>query len=178
MRYAGKIIVVLCLCNIATTGFTEETIRLASGEWAPYISESLPYYGVASRIVTEAFALKGVKVTYGFHPWKRSHTYADSGEWDGTVVWFDTPERRKIVYISDPVIEVKYVFFHLKSYSFSWTSIDDLKDIKIGATLGYHYGEAFQQAEKAHVINVHRVPKDEQNFKKLLRGRIQIFPNA
>ena len=172
-----KIILVLYLCSIPIIGFAEDTIRLASGEWEPYISENLLYYGVASRIVTEAFALQGVKVTYGFYPWKRSYSYAEQGQWDGTLVWFDTPERRKIFYLSDPVIDVQYVFFHLKSYAFTWNTIDELKKIKIGATLGYHYGETFERAEKAGTITVQRVPKDEQNFQKLLRGRIHIFPN-
>jgi len=176
MKIVKILLVVLFVCSSVTSGSAEETIRLASGEWPPYQSEELKYAGVASRIVTEAFALEGIKVEFGYFPWKRSYKLAETGQWDGTFLWFDTPERREIFYISDPVMDIQYVFFHLKSYSFDWNTIDDLKGIEIGATAEYDMGKEFQSAEKAGEIKVQRVPTDEQNFKKLLLGRIQIFP--
>ncbi|MCP4353585.1 MAG: amino acid ABC transporter substrate-binding protein [Desulfobacterales bacterium] len=178
MKNFIKILAVLFLFIIVTSAGAEETIRLASGEWSPYQSENLKYFGVASRIVTEAFALEGVKVEYSYFPWNRSFKLTEKGKWDGTFLWFDTPERRKNFYISDPVVDIQYVFFHLKTYSFDWKTIDDLKGlIIIGGTVGYEYGEAFQNAEKARKIKVQRIHKDEQSFKKLLKGRIHIFPN-
>ncbi len=149
MKQTVKIFVLAVLClGISTTAFSEETIRLASGEWSPYQSENLKHYGVASRIVTQAFSLSGIRVEYSYFPWKRSYKYAETGTWDGTFLWFDTPERRKSFYVSDPIVDIQYVFFHLKSYSFDWKSIDDLRGIEIGGTLEYNYGEAFQGAEK------------------------------
>ncbi len=177
MKFFVRMPAVLFLFIMATSTGAEETIRLASGEWSPYQSENLKYFGVASRIVTEAFALEGVKVEYGYFPWNRSLKLAEKGKWDGTFLWFDTPERRKNFYISDPVVDIQYVFFHMKSYSFDWKTIDDLKGLAIGGTVGYDYGEEFQGAEKAKKITVERIQKDEQSFKKLLKGRIQIFPN-
>ena len=64
-----------------------ETIRIANGEWPPYLSKELKHYGVASRIVAEAFALEGVKVKYGFFPWGRAYAVVQRGEWDGSVIW-------------------------------------------------------------------------------------------
>jgi len=154
----------------------EETVRITNGEWPPYLSEQLPFNGVASRIVTEAFALEGVRVEYGFFPWKRSLALAEMGEWDGSAVWFRSPEREESFYLSDPVILSSYVFFHLKNYLFDWRTMDDLREIRIGATLGYNYGEAFEAAEKAGAINVDRCASDELNLQKLLRDRFKIFP--
>ena len=156
---------------------SSKSIRLASGEWSPYQSEHLKHYGVASRIVTEAFDLEGIHVTYGYFPWARSMEYAQTGEWDGTFLWFDTPERRNDFYISDPVVDIQYVFFYLKKTPFDWKNINDLKGMSIGGTLKYDYGEVFQEAEEKGVINVQRAPKDVLSFRKLLGGRIQIFPN-
>lgn len=151
-------------------------IRVTNGEWPPYLSETLPHYGLASRIISEAFALKGITVEYGFFPWARSLMLAQNGEWDGSAVWFKNAEREKDFYFTDPVIKSDYVFFHLKSYAFDWKEIKDLAGKNIGATIDYDYGDAFTQAEKAGTIAVERVPSDEQNFKKLLAGRIDIFP--
>ncbi len=161
---------------ISPSIFAEETIRITTGEWAPYLSKDLKYYGVAARIVTESFALEGVKVEYGFFPWARSKFFAREGEWDGSAVWVHNSERAKDFLFSDSVVEVKNVFFHLKSYSFDWNTIDDLKGISIGGTIEYSYGEAFQNAEKTGRIKVQRAPSDEINFRKLLAGRIKIFP--
>lgn len=160
----------------STETFAKEKIRIASGEWLPYQSEKLKYHGVASRIVTEAFALSGIQVEYGYFPWARSLNYAKLGKWDGTFLWFDTTERRNFFYISEPVVNIQYVFFHLKNYAFDWKTIDNLKDIYIGATIGYKYGEKFENAEKMGKIYVDRIKSDNLNFRKLLKGNIHIFP--
>lgn len=154
----------------------EKVIRITNGEWPPYLSEHLKHYGVVSRIVKEAFALEGVKVEYGFFPWKRSLTFAETGEWDGSAVWLKSPDREKMFYFSDPVVQSSYVFFHLKNFQFDWKTVDDLKNILIGGTLGYDYGEEFMKAEKEHRIMVDRASSDETNFNKLLHNRFKIFP--
>lgn len=155
-------------------GYGAESIRLASGEWPPYQSKDLKEGGVAARIVAEAFALEGVTVGFDYFPWQRSYNYAENGNWDGTFIWFDTPERRKAFYISDPVINIQFVLFHRKDMPFDWHRIEDLKDKRIGATLEYDLGEAFQNAEKTGVLTVDRVVADVMNFRKLLAGHIQL----
>ncbi|MEE9297196.1 MAG: amino acid ABC transporter substrate-binding protein, partial [Phycisphaerae bacterium] len=69
-------------CGVAAAQ-TSKTIRLTNGEWQPYLSKDSPHHGFASHIVTEAFALVGVEVEYGFFPWKRSFKLAKEGTWDG-----------------------------------------------------------------------------------------------
>ena len=46
----------LCMLSVAFNGFAEQTVSLTNGEFPPYLSENLKYYGVASRIIAEAFA--------------------------------------------------------------------------------------------------------------------------
>lgn len=164
------------LLAIAAASFAEETIRITNGEWPPYLSIKSPYHGLASHIVSEAFALEGVKPEYGFFPWKRSYKLAESGMWDGSAVWVYSKERAEKFYFSDPIIETKWVFFHLKTTNFDWKTVDDLKKYKIGATLEYNYGRNFERAERNGILKVHRIPRDEQNFKKLVAGRIDVFP--
>lgn len=176
MNAAGKTIVFVFLMCIATAAGAGEKVVLTNGEWPPYMSENLKHGGVVSRVVAEAFALEGVIVEYRFFPWKRSLSLAQKGKFNGSVVWWKTAEREKDFIYSDPVLDVQYVFFHLKSTPFDWKTLDDLKGIEIGATTGYNYGDLFQNAEKAGEILVQRVPKDELNFKKLLKGKIKIFP--
>jgi len=49
-----------------------------------------------------------------------------------------------------------------------------IKIIIIGGVLGYFYQKEFEKAG----LNVEYVATDEQNLKKLLAGRIDIFPVA
>ena len=176
MGWLQRILTLFFLLNIAANGFAEETIHLTNGEFTPYMSKELKYYGVVSRVVTEAFAFENIKVEYKFLPWKRAFESAKSGKYEGSVVWSYSAEREEDFYYSDSVIEGNTVFFHLKNYVFNWNTIEDLKGIKIGGTTGYSYGDTFDQAEKAGNLEVHRVTHDYQNFLMLLRGRAQIVP--
>ncbi len=155
---------------------TQDTIRLTNGEWQPYLSKDAPHHGFASHIVTEAFALVGVAVEYGFFPWKRSFILAKEGDWDGSVVWLDSDDRREFFLYSDPVVPSKTAFFHLKSSDFDWNGYEDLRGVRIGGTLEYAYGKEFDAAEKAGIIKTNRAKSDELGLKKLLNGRIEVFP--
>lgn len=154
-----------------------EKVRLANGEWPPFTSEKLKHYGVYSHIVTEAFALEGLKVEYQFFPWARSYHNVKEGTWDGSLTWAQTPEKKKYVFFSDPVLLHKKVIFHLKPFKFNWRKIDDLKGLRIGAIRGYTYGEEFDQAAKSGSLHVEYTTNEMQNLKKLMTHRIQIFPS-
>lgn len=166
----------LVLMPGVTAADTQERLRLTNGEWPPYLSEHLPHYGLASRIVTEAFRRVGVEVEYGFFPWSRALFLADNASWDGSVVWLWNPEREERFVFSEPVIASGYVWFYRADRDFDWRTMDDLTGMVIGGTLEYDYGEAFAAAEASGIISVQRVPRDELNFLKLLHGRIDAFP--
>lgn len=179
MNCISTIFTAIGLTFFNTVSLANEVTQFANGEWPPYMSQDLPYGGFASRIVYEAYALSGINIQYKWLPWKRALTEAEKGLVDGTVGWIFSKERDKKFLFSNPVFSQEMVFFHLKKYSFDWEKIEDLRNIKIGATIGYgDYGEAFIQAEASAVIKVERVRTDEQNFGKLLTGRIQVFPLA
>ncbi len=154
----------------------QDTVRLTTGKWQPFTSKSAPDYGFASHIVTEAFALVGVEVEYGFFPWKRAMKLARDGKWDGSIVWYDTEERRADFFYSDAIAPATNSFFHLKSYQFDWGLFEDLEDLRIGGTSEYSYGTAFDAAEQAGIFRTHRAISDEVGLTNLLKGRIDVFP--
>lgn len=154
----------------------EKTVILTNGEWAPYFSEHMKYYGIGSRIITEAFALEGVRVRYQFYPWKRGLMLAQEGVCDGAVGWEINVDRKEHFYESEVVWESPWVFFYLKKYNFDWKTFDDLKNIKIGGTLEYMYTPQFLEAERSGKIRVDRAASDELGYKKLLAERFDIFP--
>ncbi len=174
--HCSMVVFFVMLLVLAANASGGETIRLTNGEWPPYLSKDLKYHGSASRIITEAFAREGVEVEYGFFPWKRAYSLAKQGRWDGSVVWIRTPDREKDFHYGPAVVEQVKAFYYLKAEPFDWNTFADLKGIPIGGTIGYTYGKAFAEAEKAGEIKVERVPTDEINFRKLFKGRIRLFP--
>jgi len=152
-----------------------QTIKIATGDWAPFHSEERTDKGLMSKVITEAFALEKVKVEWTFLPWERSKQSTINGEYDASASW--EPEGLPEFLYSDPTYTSSYVFFHLKTFKFAWNTMADLKGKAIGATIGYGYGEDFDKAEAAKTIKVSRVDNDETNFKLLQAGRIDLFPN-
>ncbi|MBF9018017.1 MULTISPECIES: ABC transporter substrate-binding protein [unclassified Oceanispirochaeta] len=174
-KYSTGLWILLLLLMIPSPSYSQETVRITNGEWPPFLFEELKHGGVTSHIVKEAFALEGINVRYGWFPWARALANAKTGDWDASIGWQKTPEREKDFIFSEPILEGRIVFFHLKDYSFEWETLDDLKGIKIGAVIGYNYSVEFIEAERAGEITVKRIGSEEQNFKKLLSGRIDVF---
>lgn len=167
----------LCLSLLpVTAGVAADRIRLATGEWPPYVSAGLEHHGVATHIVTDAFAAEGIAAEITFLPWKRAYEQAKAGNFDGTFVWSKESDREEHFYYSDPIFEDSMVFFHLKHTPFEWESMDDLEGIRMGCTLGYNYGDSFRAAAHDGELTIDWVPKDIQNFRKLLRGRVTLVP--
>ncbi len=156
----------------------EETVNMATAESGAGWSEYSKHYGYMIHIATEAFRLSGIQTKITFYPWKRSYATAKSNRADCTCCWFFADERTKDFHYSDPVFVEAMVFFHLKSFKFDWNTVDDLREVKVGGNIAFHYGDDFQNAEKEGIIHVDRTVTSIQNFKKLLAGRIQIFPLA
>lgn len=151
------------------------SIRIAVDEWPPYQSQTYLHYGSAHRIITESFASEGIAVEYGWHPWARSLKYARSGEWDGAALSQKTAEKERYFWFSNPVVQAEKVFFYLKEEELEWNDLKDLKELTIGGTIGYSYGEAFDQADEEGIISIVRTTKNKQGFKMLLNRRTDAF---
>lgn len=171
--FLAVLVPVFCLLGFPANA---EKVRIATGEWPPYISSKLKHDGLASHIIKEAFALKQIDVEYVFFPWARAMKEAELGYVHGTHVWFHSKERADKFVFSDPLVSSEYVFFHLKNREFSWQKYSDLRLKRIGISTGYFYGDKFENARKMGLFSVNEVASDEQNLKMLFRRRIDIVP--
>ena len=147
-------------------------IRISNGDWAPFMSPNLPHYGFVSRMVTEAFRLEGVTVQYEFFPWARAYLVAKQGTFDASISWYWNAERAQDFLFSEPIFVETQVLFHLRERPVPWKRLPELQGKRIGATLGYTYGEEFQKLESQKLLLVERTGSDEQNLRKLLADRL------
>ena len=170
--FAGSILIV----NRASA---EEIITIATLEYAPWTGKNLKSNGFVNHVITEAFRREGYTVKYTYLPWKRGVTETKRGEYSALSYVYWSKDREKEFYLSDPISEEKIVFFHLKSNPIKdWKTLIDLNDYKFGATRGYTYTKNFWNLAKTRRLMVDLTNSDIQNFKKLLSGRIDIFPSG
>lgn len=152
------------------------TIQIGLGEWPPYVSKDSINFGPIPQIISEAFKRSKIKVKFVFYPWARSLALTKMGKLDATGPWAKTSERANDYHVSNSIIKLEQVFFHLKGHNFKWSKLSDLSKYKIGATLNYSYGNEFKELESTKQLIVDRASNDESSFKKLIFKRIDLFP--
>jgi len=151
----------------------DEAITLAIGEWAPYTSEKDINGKMSEVIVSEAFKLVNIIVKLKYYPWKRSYKMTTQGDVAGTFPWFLHDKRKmETIYNKEPLVSELEVIFHLNTLDFQWDDFSDIKKYSVGGTIGYNHNLILAK----HGIKTQQVKSDLLNFKKLLNGRIDLFP--
>jgi len=153
-----------------------ETIHLSTFEYPPEHSEFLPHQGVLSHIIELAFAESNIKVKWDYYPMTRAFMMAKSGRAAATASYGYSKARIEGMYISESIISSATYFYHLKTTDFHWQDIKDLSGLKVGITNGLNYGDIFNNAVKDKIFLTDNAQHDDLNFRKLLAGRIDIFP--
>ncbi len=155
----------------------KESIRMCLLEAPPLMTKTKGNYGCESAIVTEAFKCVGVDIKYFFvEPAGAIERTKHGVNFDALVGWVRSEDREEFFYFSEPIFEIPLVFFHLKTFPFTWESYDDLKGIPIGTIGKNFYGTEFQNALNAGKLTVQEVSQIKLNFDKLLYKRISLFP--
>ena len=151
------------------------TLNISTGEWPPFLSESLPHQGVIAHLITDLFAQANIKVNFTFLPWPRAYHDTINDKYAATAVWMFEQQRTEDYFYSEPVLNECFVFFYHKKRPFDWQNLNDLKGLLLGGGLAYSYGEEFDKVLQAGLFDMSRVSTTEQNFKRLAMGRIDAF---
>jgi polar amino acid transport system substrate-binding protein len=186
-RIPGPIVLAVIFVIIGFAGISlivcrasaEEIITVATLEYAPWTGKNLKSNGFVNHVITEAFQRKGYTVRFTYLPWQRAVTETKDGKYSALSYVYWSKDRENEFYLSDPISEEQIVFFHLKTNPIKdWETLDDLKNYRFGATRGYTYTKEFWRATESKRLKVDVTDSDKQNFKKLLVGRIDIFPSG
>lgn len=151
-------------------------VRLATGHWPPYFDESANNGGMLAELITKAYATQGLSTHFTFLPWSRALMLAKSDQFDGTAAWSCVEERSDDFLYSFGVLPYHYVFFHRRSLEFDWVSYEGLKEMSVGVTQDYSYNQMFENLADQGIVSTEMTASDETNFRKLLAGRIDLFP--
>lgn len=172
-----RLLTALLICaGLCQPAHSQEHIRIAIGEWPPFISQQLPNYGVIPQLISEAFATQGVTVEYGFFPWKRAYEEVKQGRWQASAVWGRTPEREADCLFSEVVYSDAVVLFYNRSKAISWdgslVGAEQLKGLRIGIPLGSAKMPVLEQAEQRGWVQYEASGDELINLRKLAAGRI------
>ncbi len=175
MRQYGIAMVLALLILISFNSVKAETLTMAIGEWAPYTSNTDPNGKIAEVLIREVYKRVGIEVQFKYYPWKRSFELVKKGKFAATFPWLQIEERKTMfIFPKESLYQQKEVFFHLKDLDFKWETDEDLKQYRIGGVLGYAHVKLLE--DKGLTLDV--ISSDEQNFKKILARRIDIFSSS
>jgi len=153
------------------------SVTLTIHDYPPFIGPQLPYGGLLSRIVTEAFRLGDVDVKFTPVSSNRAITGVMMGLYDGGFGWAHAADRdRKLLYSDNSIYTFRMVFFQRRGEDHPWKTLADLAPLQIGSTLGDHYSDEFSALQENNKLHVQVAASDLNNMRKLLVGRIDLFP--
>lgn len=168
------ILALLCFLSHSTYS---DTLKIATGEYPPWTSESLPHYGYINQIVAEAFKQEGIDVEFHFMPWKRALEATRMGHYHASSYWGDEVEGHQEFYRSEVLHTEPFVFFYRKSLApLTWKQLANLSEFAIGATRGYSYTEEFWAMAHEDRLRVAISDDDLTSMQRLVEGKLDLFP--
>lgn len=178
MRFFNATILLSVAIVAASAAFAKPpSVLIATGEYEPFTSEAASDDGLVNQIISQAFEEAGYSVTYEYMPWKRAIELTRRGDYTASSFWYYSKKREEEFIHAGPLFEERLVFFRLESTNEpAWDELSDLSGLKIGVVDGYTYTSELWDLGEAGKLTLERGPSDEANFKKLLAGRIDLFP--
>ena len=173
--FAASLCVALLLGGVLPVA-AEPTLRIGTGDWAPYVDQRRADAGAMARLISAVFAEAGYAVEYVFYPWDRNVLMLQQGQLDAIMPYSCSPSRLEYAICSDPLVSSEVVLFHRRQLDFDWQRIEDLGRYRIGTTLGYSYGLRFDQAQQDGLLQVAQSGKEDTSFRLLALGRIDLHP--
>ncbi len=171
-----RTLLILLFLAIASSPVHAKNFKILTGEWAPYVSETMEEGGPTAQIVSAALTAVGHTASFEYVPWKRTEAMTQKGKYVATFPWSATDDFKKTCFLSTPLAFQNMVFFYMKDKHSGWdyTDLEDLKQYKIGGSQGYSYVQIFEEAG----IKASYAPTVENSFKKLIYGRIDFLPES
>jgi len=162
------------LVLMATPAAAAEQLVVVTETWALYVyDDDGVTKGFDYEVMVAVLKKMGYTADCRFYPWKRCLTMVRAQEVDAILDVSLNPERSKQMFFPDEHIsESTSVLFFLRGRPDNFNVLSDLAGLKIGTVLGYFYNQAIQDADYFIKEPVRDI---EQNFNKLLAGRIDMF---
>ena len=169
-RFLRPLIIQLLLLIAVAPAWAQQKLTLASTDYPPDFSHTLPDEGAVAALARAAFKAAGYDIKLVFLPWARLMHDLESGKHDGIVaVWYKA-ERESFLALTDPVIQTNIGFYGRSDNHMDVSKLDKLKGPLIGTVRGYANPLSFDAA----ALRTEEVTNDITNLRKLDKGRIDL----
>ena len=170
-KYFGFIIMIMMMFG-SIVAFAQPVVLSIDEADQPYMyADAGKPAGAYPALIKEIFQRMKVDIKIQPLPWKRVIEECDNGT-AGVIGLYKTPEREKKYDFSDQFFIERLVVFFPKDKPFQFSKLEDLYNKKVGIHRGWSYGDAFDAAVKQGKITAEEVNNDDQNFQKLISGKI------
>lgn len=82
---------------------TRPILHMATGEWEPYVTQSLPNHGGVAELVTAVVDEMGMQLRYEFVPWVRAEALVKKGHVFAAFPYAKNTKREQAFDFSDPL---------------------------------------------------------------------------
>lgn len=150
-----------------------ETINLTSLDWPPYTGDKLAGQGITSQVVKAVLEKAGHSASFKFLPWQRA---VDTARSDAAFVGYfpEYADPSSPCLFSAPIGHGPLGFAEPAAKPLAWSTLNDLKNSKIGVVSGYVNTAEFDKMVAAGELKADPASSDEQNLLKLANGRIDL----
>ncbi|MFC4161398.1 substrate-binding periplasmic protein [Chitinimonas lacunae] len=162
--------VVLSGISMISSALAAESVHLATSEFPPYMSATMPDQGIVVAIAHEAFKRVGYSTKISFFPWARLMHESKAGRVDGVAGLWPSTEREQWFVFSNRVAQTQVGLYMRNDKPISYKSLSDLKPYTVGTVRDYANPKAFDEAK----LKVDVVGDDVTNLRKLASGRIDL----
>lgn len=186
-RLIGSLLVVLGLMlgvsarasePVVAAGSPVKTIRYCDYPVYPPISwrdSSDAVRGLAPHAVREVFARLGMPVeVVVLGSWKRCLTDVAQGRVDLVIAYRNEGRAKDLLFSKVALLREEVALFYNRNKPLAVKKLEDLKGYRGGLLFGESYGQAFDSFV-AQNGNIEWVTSNQQNFGKLVRGRIDFI---
>lgn len=148
-------------------------LRLASLDWAPYVSAGMEGAGWSSYVADVAARRFGHEAVVEYFPWTRAMQLGlRDPQYAGYFPAYYTEERARQCHFSQPIGSSTVGLAYLKSAPLHWSALDDLARLRIGVVAGFSNGPEFDAWTRDGRLRPDASPSDRLNLRKLLAGRV------
>ncbi|USD33547.1 MULTISPECIES: substrate-binding periplasmic protein [Vibrio] len=158
---------------LLTSPVRGDVLTLTSLEWPPYAGRNLDAQGASVAVVKAAVEAMGHELNVEFYPWERAvHLAKNQAKYAGYFpeYYFDASD----LIFSNPIGTGPLGFVENKANPISWSSLQDLKSVKIGVVRGYVNTEELDSMIASGTLQSEAVTSDNQNLKKVSGQRIPL----
>ena len=158
------------------TGYAAE--RLAVGATFSHIFEQGAdgqWRGLGVDVLRLLATRAGDTIHFQLYPWPRAQAMVERAQADILVGPYKSPERlQRFAFVDQPFYRDRLVFYARRHVSPPWHGdLATLKNRRIAAVRGWHYGAKFDQARP--LLDISDVPQLENGVQMLAHGRVELL---